>query len=554
MHQDVGVRVEPDLADGDPDHVEPVERSARQQRLTARLGQLLLGDGPVVPMSIAHGLAGAADAFVTVSLAGSLFFNVSPDASRQQVLLYLVVTMAPLAVLAPLVGPAVDRFRQSQRFVALTFYWLRAASCIALVSFLLDLAFYPLALILLIASKASGVVKQTMVRGLVDDPDELVATNARLARFASITAALGGAAAIALLQLTGPEWTLRTAGLLFAAAGVVILRIRTRPVVEVVGEDVEYAETHIPVVFVGSIGMLAIRGAVGFFLFTLAFTLRLDSQPAFVYGLAATAYGLGAFAGHSVTSLLRTRFREQQLIGVAIAAPAVFVAVGILGVSIPLLLVIAAMVGLSTTLGRNAFDALLQRRAPEALLGRAGARYETRFQLAWVVGGILATPITLAVEVAMVLLSAIYIPGLIVFAIALRDARHYENATPDPFFEARQRIVLARTAWEAGQLRVATVDAAAAADLAQTVTGPFSDWQSRGELGELRRIAIDPDSDLNSHQAARAIELAHSLIGSLPPTAEPPPERNGDGGVSWAARLRRRLEPPRPTPPAASDR
>ena len=96
---------------------------------------------------------------------------------------------------------------------------------------------------------------------------------------------------------------------------------------------------------IASVGMVAIRAAVGFFLFTLAFTLRRDSQPAVIYGLAAACYGFGAFAGHTVISLLRRRFSEQQLIGLAIAAPAAFTAVGILGVSTPLLLVIAALVG-----------------------------------------------------------------------------------------------------------------------------------------------------------------------------------------------------------------
>lgn len=210
----------------------------------------MLGEGPIIPLSVAHGLSGAADAFVTVSLAGSLFFNISPDASRRQVLLYLLVTMAPLAVLAPLVGPTVDRFRRSQRFVAATFYLLRAASCMAMVSFLLDLTFYPLALILLIASKATGVVKQTLVQQLVEDPDELVATNARLARFASITAAVGAGVAAALLSVGGPSWTLRVGAVLFALAALVVLRVRTPDRVVVATDDVEYAETHLPVVFV----------------------------------------------------------------------------------------------------------------------------------------------------------------------------------------------------------------------------------------------------------------------------------------------------------------
>jgi len=496
--------------------------AALRPTLRRRIRRLLLGDGPIMPLAVAHGLAGSADAFVSVSLAGSLFFNLSPDASRQQVLIYLLVTMAPLAVLAPLVGPAVDRFRRSQRFVASTFYVLRAASCLALVSFLLDLAFYPLALLLLIASKASGVVKQTLVQLLVDDPDELVATNARLARLASITAAIGAGAAAGLLQVGSAAWTLRAGALLFFLASLMVLRVRTPSRVIVASDDVEYAETHLPVVFVGSVGMMAIRAAVGFFLFTLAFTLRVDSQPAIIYGLAAGCYGVGAFAGHTVTTLLRRRFREQQLIGLAIAAPAAFTAVGVLGVSTPLLLVIAALVGLSTTLGRNAFDALLQRRAPEALLGRAGARYETRFQLAWVIGGAVATPITLAPEVSMIILTGIYIPGLVVFVRALREAREFEHSDADAFAISRQRVLVARQAWEAEEYRRAIIEASAAADLAQSVHGPFDaeDRRRRLLLDELRLAALDVDREIGSIDARRALETVSGLLdGGVQPEA-----------------------------------
>jgi hypothetical protein len=203
---------------------------------------LLLGDRRIVPLAIAHGLGGSADAFVSISLAGSLFFNVSPDASRKQVLLYLLVTLAPLAVLAPLVGPAVERFRRSQRFVASILNLLRALSCIALVSFLLDLIFYPRALVLLVASKASGIMKQTLVPSLIDDPDELVATNARLA---SITAAVGAGVAVAVLQVGGSAWTLRGGAVLFALTSAVVLRVRSPQHVTVATDDIEYAETHL---------------------------------------------------------------------------------------------------------------------------------------------------------------------------------------------------------------------------------------------------------------------------------------------------------------------
>ena len=75
----------------------------------------------------AQALSGAGDALVAVSLAGSLFFSLSPDASRQQVLLYLLINMAPFALLAPLIGPAIDRFRMGHRWIATFLFALRAA-------------------------------------------------------------------------------------------------------------------------------------------------------------------------------------------------------------------------------------------------------------------------------------------------------------------------------------------------------------------------------------------------------------------------------------------
>ena len=44
-----------------------------------------------------HPLHSAGEAFFAVSLAGSLFFNVSVDAARPRILLYLALTMAPFA-------------------------------------------------------------------------------------------------------------------------------------------------------------------------------------------------------------------------------------------------------------------------------------------------------------------------------------------------------------------------------------------------------------------------------------------------------------------------
>src|SRR5207245_9735656 len=52
-----------------------------------------------------HALQAAGDAVVAVALAGTIFFGASTSQARGRVALYLLVTMAPFAVVAPFLGP-----------------------------------------------------------------------------------------------------------------------------------------------------------------------------------------------------------------------------------------------------------------------------------------------------------------------------------------------------------------------------------------------------------------------------------------------------------------
>jgi MFS family permease len=462
---------------------------------------------------MAHGIAAAADACVTVSLAGSLFFSISADASRQQVLLYLLVTMAPLAVLAPLVGPTVDRFRRRPQLVAAVCYILRGAACLGLAASLYTLSFYLFAVALLIISKASGVVKQALVPLVTDDSDQLVSSYARLARLSTIAGGFGAAVGAGVFRTAGAPWVLRLATVLFAGAAIAIVRLRPIEYEDPLSETVEYAEMHLPTVVVGSIGFMAIRGAVGFFVFTMAFTLRRASEPTWVYAAAIGIYGAGAFLGNIITPILRRRFQEQSLLTLAISAPAALALVGVLGVSRPLLLAVASLVGLSTTLGRHAFDALLQARAPAAARGRAGARYETRFSLAYVAGAVVATLTRLPVAASMAVLSVIYIPALAVFIRAFASARRLEQHSGLAAMQsALVRLESAEDLSRVGDRRAAVVDASAAVDLAQLADTSIGGSDERGELDTLRHIALDPQAGIGDDDALRALALARTLI------------------------------------------
>ena len=56
-----------------------------------------------------HAVNGAGDVMITVALASTVFFSVPTDEARGRVALYLAITMAPFTVLAPVIGPLLDR-------------------------------------------------------------------------------------------------------------------------------------------------------------------------------------------------------------------------------------------------------------------------------------------------------------------------------------------------------------------------------------------------------------------------------------------------------------
>ena len=64
---------------------------------------------PFARLARTHVLVAAGDALVTIALANSLFFDLDPNDARWKVFLYLALTMAPLALVAPFIGPALDR-------------------------------------------------------------------------------------------------------------------------------------------------------------------------------------------------------------------------------------------------------------------------------------------------------------------------------------------------------------------------------------------------------------------------------------------------------------
>ena len=103
------------------------------------------------------------DTLVTISLAGSLFFSISPQAAKSNVLLYLAVTIAPFAVVSPLLGPLIDRGQGARRAMVVFSALGRALVCPLMALNLDSLYLFPAAFVILILSKVYGVTKGALV-------------------------------------------------------------------------------------------------------------------------------------------------------------------------------------------------------------------------------------------------------------------------------------------------------------------------------------------------------------------------------------------------------
>ncbi|MEE1800545.1 MULTISPECIES: MFS transporter [unclassified Streptomyces] len=356
-----------------------------------------------------HAVNGAGDVMITVALASTVFFSVPTDEARGRVALYLAVTMAPFALLAPVIGPLLDRLPHGRRAAMATAMLTRAVLAIAMSTAVITggLELYPAALGVLVASKAYGVVRSAVVPRLLPPRFSLVRANSRVTLAGLL--ATGVAAPIAAgLHLIGPRGPLYGACLIFLGGTVLAFTLphtvdsakgerkarlvtvdhgrngrgerERRPTLRTVG----------PAVLHGLQANASHRLLSGFLTFFLAFLLRehpIAGQNAAVsLGIVGVAAGAGNALGTTVGAWLKARGPEviiATMLGLALFTT-VLAALLFGGV---MMAVLCAVAGFSQALSKLSLDAVIQRDVPEEVRTSAFARSETLLQMSWVVGG-----------------------------------------------------------------------------------------------------------------------------------------------------------------------
>ena len=140
---------------------------------------------PFARLVYAHAASVAGDACIFVSLAGSVFFSSPTSAARGKVLLYLLITIAPFAVVAPVLGPALDRIQGGRRLLVVLTALGRAVLCLTMALYILKpspegLLIYPLAFGMLVLQKGYTIARSSLVPAVVKEEGDLVAANSRL--------------------------------------------------------------------------------------------------------------------------------------------------------------------------------------------------------------------------------------------------------------------------------------------------------------------------------------------------------------------------------------
>jgi predicted MFS family arabinose efflux permease len=158
-------------------------------------------------------------------------------------------------------------------------------------------------------------------------------------------------------------------------------------------------------VLLAASAIAVLRGTVGFLSFLVAFAFRKGDAPTWWFGIVVAAAGAGALMGGVVAPVLRRWVREERILLGSLVAVSLVAVLAMRSGSRPSAAFLAGFVGVAASAGRLCFDAIVQRDAPDADRGRSFARFETRFQLAWVLGAFVPVVYTMALTVGFAVIA-----------------------------------------------------------------------------------------------------------------------------------------------------
>ncbi|HEX5202030.1 MAG TPA: MFS transporter [Actinoplanes sp.] len=370
-----------------------------------------------------HAISCAGDTLIAIGLAGTIFFNVPLGEARSKVALYLLITMIPFALLAPVVGPLLDHFRHGRRYALAATMLGRAFLAYVISDHLFGWGLYPAAFGVLALSRAYGVARSAAVPRLLPEGVGLSQVGARASVYGTFAGAVVAPLGLLAFKI-GPQWPLRVATVIFVVGMVISLRLPPRadsdPPEAVPrpwraalglgrGGDRPLAGRLVIATLIGS---ASLRLLYGFLLLFLAFVIMAGDLDTMLLGRdvgTKVAVGLigGALAvGTFLSTAAGTRLRIRRPLALQSAGLTITAGVAVLSAifySLAMLALFALVTAIFSGISKLAIDASIQERVPERLRASAFAHSETVLMIAWVAGGgigIIPLPGRLGIAVA----------------------------------------------------------------------------------------------------------------------------------------------------------
>jgi hypothetical protein len=369
------------------------------------------------------------EAALAVALAGSLFFKVDPAEGRDKVLLGLLLTMAPFALVGPFIGPFVDRVRGGHRAVMIGS--LAARAVIGLLLFPAaaagSLLVFPEAFAMLVLGKTYQVARAAMVPSVVGDEMALVEANSKLQIIGGLSGFVAAAPA-GLGMLIGPEWAVAVCVVCFSAAAVAALRLPAVATPDAEADAVEDAADASPAIRGERVAMAGIRTIVGLVTMLCAFALRGgnasgEEWPQWYFGVVVALAVVGGLVGASLAPRLRERLAEERILLGAVLTVFSVGLVAVLTSGLAAFSTLAFGAAVASATGKQAFDSLVQRGTPDLNRGRLFARFEAQFQVAWVLGALVPVAIHMSVSTGGILVCVVALVALAAFLAGDRPIR-----------------------------------------------------------------------------------------------------------------------------------
>lgn len=406
------------------------------------------------------------DAALTVSLAGTIF-AIPTDEARAQVAQFLLLTMAPFALLAPFLGPLLDRFSHGRRWAIGATLALRAFLCWVLAGAVAtgSVWLFPAALGCLVAAKAYGVTRSAAIPRLLPPGFTLVNANSRMALAGVAAMAVGGGLAGAVSRI-GPDWSLRLAFAIYVVGTVLAIRLpgrvdssvgefdiedttpnsdfvprtdtREQPSAQSAGPSGARSRTGIgarlqarilalPVAVRATlVSAMGARLLTGFLTLFMAFLMREHPIAGYsgtlVLALVVGAAGAGNALGTVVGNVAR-KLRPDRLVATALIVIVATSLATAIAYSLVTLLILGLSAGLCAQVIKLSTDAIIQRDVAENVRTQMFGWSETVLQIAWVIGGGLGIALPLIPKLGFGVISGLLVVVLLLSIQVRRTSR-----------------------------------------------------------------------------------------------------------------------------------